>query len=233
MRSLRAINKINSQKHSRFIILVWAACGCPKAMQISVCGCKTKRIQQWPVQACMQYLCSLGSLGASMMGEQNDVAHDLPTASYPPLPEAWSDNKISISTFRKSLWMGSLKRLKLSPLHHQLIDSWRWLAHLLVCCTVLLVIFKTGKSMRDPSLGMLGTETESKSLLWAIAAIRQMGRKWFLMVPGMSGVNCSQPLCRPSPWSICNWKRGGGRRGEEEEEASVRSAWEPLRGATQ
>lgn len=31
---------------------------------------------------------SLGLLGACMMGEQNNVAHDLPTASSPPLPEA-------------------------------------------------------------------------------------------------------------------------------------------------
>lgn len=46
----------------------------------------------------------------------------------------------------------------------------------------------------------------------------------------MSGANCSQPLCRPLPWSICNGKSGGSSRGEEEEGASVRLALEPHQG---
>lgn len=60
-----------------------------------------------------------------LVSEKHNVAHDLPAAPYPPLPKAWSDNKISISTFSQSLWMGSLKRLK--PPHHTLqepADGW-------------------------------------------------------------------------------------------------------------
>lgn len=64
--------------------------------------------------------------------KKNNVAHDLPAAPYPPLPKAWSDNKISISTFSKSQWMGSLKRLK-APRHtlHKLSDRWSRLTSLL------------------------------------------------------------------------------------------------------
>lgn len=64
--------------------------------------------------------------------KKNNVAHDLPAAPCPPLPKAWSDNKISISTFSKSQWMGSLKRLK-APRHtlHKLSDRWLRLTSLI------------------------------------------------------------------------------------------------------
>lgn len=70
----------------------------------------------------------------------HEVAHDLPTASYPPLPKAWSDNKISISTFSKSLWMGSLKRLKLPPQHTTFARRWSSGADWQVCLVAPLFL---------------------------------------------------------------------------------------------
>lgn len=56
--------------------------------------------------------------------------------------------------------------------------------------------------MRDASPGTLAEQKKSKSLSRAMAAIRQMGRKWLLMVPAMFGIDCSCPPRCPSPQSI-------------------------------
>lgn len=57
---------------------------------------------------------------------------------------------------------------------------------------------------------------ESKSLERLMAAIRQMGRRWFLMVPGMSGREASGCLFTVHHQS--RLMRQSQRRGEEEEE---------------
>lgn len=126
MRSLWAINKISTQEHIQFIIRVWAGYESLKAMQMSVFA-HVEHIQRYAraksrsTKQCITTLCLWGFY----IKKRNNVAHDLPAAPDPPLPKAWSDNKISISTFSKSLWMGSLKRLK--PPHctlHKLADRW-------------------------------------------------------------------------------------------------------------
>lgn len=124
MRSLWAINKISVQEHVLFIIRVWAGYESLKAMQMSVFAHVERiqgraRVKSGSTKQCETTLCSW------ILKKIYNVAHDLPAAPDPPLPKARSDNKISISTFSKSLWMGSLKRLK--PPHctlHKLADRW-------------------------------------------------------------------------------------------------------------